>query len=149
MINYAFFSDKELKYLLEPLVFAEVSARRGHAAILPCVMRFKPPHYRVKWTKLEPSSRGVENIVLITNGHADKQYGSVGPRATLLRAHALDVSLRLSDLELEDDGSYRCELINGIDDESVIITLRIEGRTGWQIIIFLLFFNLMEKTNKL
>uniref|UniRef100_UPI003D9C8B8F hyaluronan and proteoglycan link protein 2 precursor n=1 Tax=Danio rerio TaxID=7955 RepID=UPI003D9C8B8F len=119
--------DKELKYLLEPLVFAEVSARRGHAAILPCVMRFKPSHYRVKWTKLEPSSRGVENIVLITNGHADKQYGSVGPRAALQRAHDLDVSLRLSDLELEDDGSYRCELINGIEDESVIITLRIEG----------------------
>lgn len=65
--------------------------------------------------------------MLITNGHADKQYGSLGPRASLRRAHDLDVSLRLTDLELEDDGSYRCELINGIEDERVIITLRIEG----------------------
>ncbi|XP_067304623.1 hyaluronan and proteoglycan link protein 2 [Pseudorasbora parva] len=118
---------KELKYLLEPLVYAEVTARRGRTGILPCVMRFKPLHYRVKWTKIDPPSQGVENIVLITNGHADKQYGSLGPRASLLRAHNLDVSLRLTDLELEDDGSYRCELINGIEDESVVITLRIEG----------------------
>lgn len=124
-----FFLDKgkELKYLLEPLVYAEVTARRGHTVILPCVMRFKPTHYRVKWTKIDPPSQGVENIVLITNGHADKQYGSLGPRASLRRSHDLDVSLRLTDLELEDDGSYRCELINGIEDESVIITLRIEG----------------------
>ncbi|XP_051574100.1 hyaluronan and proteoglycan link protein 2-like [Myxocyprinus asiaticus] len=119
--------DKELKYLLEPLVYAEVTARRGQAVILPCMMRFKLPHYRVKWTKIEPLSRGVENIVLITNGHADKQYGSIGPRASLQRAHDLDVSLRLTDLELEDDGSYRCELIDGIEDEIVILTLRIEG----------------------
>lgn len=124
-----FFLDKgkELKYLLEPLVYAEVTARRGHTVILPCVMRFKPPHYRVKWTKIDPPSQGVENIVLITNGHADKQYGSLGPRASLRRSHDLDVSLRLTDLELEDDSSYRCELINGIEDESVIITMRIEG----------------------
>ncbi len=133
--------DKELKYLLEPLVYAEVTARRGHAVVLPCVMRFKPSHYRVKWTKIEPPSQGVLNIVLITNGHADKQYGSVGPRASLLRAHNLDVSLRLTDLELEDDGRYRCELINGIEDESVIITLRIEGRTGWQYFTYIKYIH--------
>lgn len=130
-------NGKELKYLMEPLVHAEVTARRGHTVVLPCMMRFKPLHYRVKWTKIDPPSQGVENIVLITNGHADKQYGSLGPRASLLRAHDRDVSLRLTDLELEDDASYRCELINGIEDESVIITLRIEGRTAQQSVIIL------------
>ncbi|XP_057196596.1 hyaluronan and proteoglycan link protein 2 isoform X2 [Triplophysa rosa] len=119
--------DKVLKYLLEPPVYAEVTACRGHMAILPCMMMIKPAHYRVKWTKIEPLKTGVQNIVLITTGHEDKKYGSLGPRASLLRAHSLDVSLRLTDLELEDDGSYRCELINGIEDENVIITLRIEG----------------------
>ncbi|XP_039535680.1 hyaluronan and proteoglycan link protein 2 [Pimephales promelas] len=118
---------KELKYLMEPLVYAEVTARRGQTAVLPCMMRLKPQQYRLKWTKIDPPSQGVENIVFITNGHADKQYGSLGPRASLLRAHDLDVSLCLTDLELKDDGSYRCELINGIEDESVTITLRIEG----------------------
>lgn len=98
-------------------------------AVLPCMMKIKPAHYRVKWTKIDPLNQGVQNIVLITNGHADKKYGSIGPRASLLRAHSLDVSLRLTDLKLEDDGTYQCELINGIEDEKVIITLRIEGMT--------------------
>ncbi|XP_030639074.1 hyaluronan and proteoglycan link protein 2 [Chanos chanos] len=118
---------KKLHYLLEPLVCDEVTARRGENVTLPCVLRTKPSHFKVKWTKLEPTPRGVENIILITNGHAQKQYGVLGPRAHLRQKHELDVSLRLTDLELEDDGRYRCELINGIDDESVEITLRIEG----------------------
>lgn len=118
---------KKLKYLLEPPVDAEVTSPRGGNATLPCVLRFKPSHYNVKWTKLEPLRRGSENIVMITNGSAHKPYGLLGPRASLRKAHAMDASLRLSNLELEDDGRYRCELINGIEDESVIITLRIEG----------------------
>nr|XP_029499697.1 hyaluronan and proteoglycan link protein 2-like [Oncorhynchus nerka]XP_029499759.1 hyaluronan and proteoglycan link protein 2-like [Oncorhynchus nerka] len=118
---------KKLKYLLEPPVYAEVTSPRGGNATLPCVLRFKPSHYKVKWTKLEPLRRGSENIVMITNGSAHKPYGMLGPRASLRKAHAMDASLQLSNLELEDDGRYRCELINGIQDESVIITLRIEG----------------------
>ena len=39
----------------------------------------------------------------------------------------MDASLQLSHLELEDSGTYRCELINGIEDENVVISLRIEG----------------------
>lgn len=91
-------------------------------------MHTKPPHYRIKWVKLEPHQQGVENIVLITNGHAQKHYGTLGPRASLRGAHPLDASLRIVNLELEDDGQYRCELINGIEDESVEVTLSIEGR---------------------
>ncbi|KAJ8398417.1 hypothetical protein AAFF_G00426720 [Aldrovandia affinis] len=118
---------KKLRYLLEPPVYAEVTARRGANVTLPCLLQTKPPRYKVKWTKLEPLRRGVENIVLITNGQAQKGYGLLGPRASLRRAHPLDASLRINNLELGDDGRYRCELINGIDDESVFLTLRIEG----------------------
>lgn len=39
----------------------------------------------------------------------------------------MDASLQLSNLVLEDGGTYRCELVNGIEDENVVITLRIEG----------------------
>lgn len=39
----------------------------------------------------------------------------------------MDASLRLSRLQLEDGGGFRCELINGIEDENVVITLTIEG----------------------
>ena len=36
-------------------------------------------------------------------------------------------SLVIAGVRLEDEGRYRCELINGIEDESVALTLRLEG----------------------
>lgn len=84
--------------------------------------------YKVKWTKLEPEKVGPENIIIISNANGCKPYGHLGPRASLRKAHIMDASLQLSRLELEDSGAYRCELVNGIEDESVIITLRIEGK---------------------
>ncbi|KAG8009780.1 Hyaluronan and proteoglycan link protein 2 [Nibea albiflora] len=120
-------APKKLKYLLEPPVYAEVTGRRGDNVTLPCILRTKPSHYKVKWTKLEPERAGPENIIMISNGHALKPYGHLGPRASLRKAHGMDASLQLSQLELEDGGTYRCELVNGIEDESVAVTLRIEG----------------------
>ncbi|XP_057691120.1 hyaluronan and proteoglycan link protein 2-like [Corythoichthys intestinalis] len=117
----------KLKYLLEPPVYAEVVGRRGENATLPCILKFKPDHYKVKWTKLEPGRFGPENIVMISNAHAFKRHGRLGPRANLRRAHNMDASLQLGTLQLGDGGRYRCELINDIDDESVVVTLRIEG----------------------
>ncbi|XP_029929367.1 hyaluronan and proteoglycan link protein 2 [Myripristis murdjan] len=119
--------SKKLKYLIEPPVYAEVSGRRGENVTLPCILRTKPNHYKVKWTKLEPEHRGTENIVIISNGHTFKPYGYLGLRANLRKAHVMDASLQLSHLELEDGGRYRCELVNGIEDESVLVTLTIEG----------------------
>uniref|UniRef100_A0A8C8DHP1 Hyaluronan and proteoglycan link protein 2 n=2 Tax=Oryzias sinensis TaxID=183150 RepID=A0A8C8DHP1_9TELE len=118
---------KRLQYLLEPPVFAEVIGRRGENVTLPCILRIKPKHYKVKWTKVEPERIGLESIVMISNEKAFKPYGHIGQRASLRRAHAMDASLLLRHLELDDGGQYRCELINGIEDENVIITLRIEG----------------------
>nr|KAF6413275.1 hyaluronan and proteoglycan link protein 2 [Molossus molossus] len=43
------------------------------------------------------------------------------------RGHRLDASLVIAGVRLEDEGRYRCELINGIEDESVALTLRLEG----------------------
>lgn len=112
---------------MEPPVYAEVKARRGENATLPCVLRTVPSHYNVKWTKVEPLHTGAENIVLISNGHEVKHYGIWQSKASLRRMHALDISLRLTKLELQDSGLYQCELINGMDDESVNIALSIEG----------------------
>ncbi|XP_026172388.1 hyaluronan and proteoglycan link protein 2 isoform X2 [Mastacembelus armatus] len=117
----------KLKYLLDPPVYAEVVGRRGDNITLPCILRTKPIHYKVKWTKLEPERVGPENIIMMSNAHAFKPYGHLGRRASLREAHAMDASLQISHLNLEDGGTYRCELVNGIEDESVAITLRIEG----------------------
>ncbi|XP_071325800.1 hyaluronan and proteoglycan link protein 2 [Trachinotus anak] len=120
-------APKTLKYLFDPPVYAEVIGRRGGTVTLPCMLRTKPNHYKVKWTKLELEHIGPENIIMISNAHAFKPYGHLGQRASLRKAHAMDASLLLRRLELEDSGTYRCELINGIEDESVDITLTIEG----------------------
>lgn len=120
-------ASKKLKYLLEPPVSADVTGQRGDNVTLPCIIRTKPSHYKVKWTKIEPEKVGPENIIMIANAHAFKPYGHLGQRASLRKAHAMDASLHLGRLELEDEGMYRCELVNGIEDESVTITLRIEG----------------------
>ncbi|CAL8287727.1 unnamed protein product [Merluccius merluccius] len=119
--------QKKLKYLIEPPVYPEVIARRGENASLPCILQTKPSHYKVKWTKLQPDNPGPENIVLISNGYAFKLYGLLGPRVSLRNAHTMDASLHIHHLELQDGGRYRCELINGIEDESVFVTLRIKG----------------------
>ncbi|TMS10894.1 Hyaluronan and proteoglycan link protein 2 [Larimichthys crocea] len=60
-------APKKLKYLLEPPVYAEVIGRRGGNVTLPCILRTKPSHYKVKWTKLEPERAGPENIIMISN----------------------------------------------------------------------------------
>lgn len=116
---------------MEPPVYAEVKARRGENATLPCVLRTVPSQYKVKWTKVEPLHRGVENIVLISNGHEVKHYGTWQSKTSLRRKHALDISLLMTKLGLQDSGLYQCELINGIDDECVTIAQNIEG-TGMQ-----------------
>lgn len=108
-------------------MYAEVVGRRGENVTLPCILKTKPSLYKVKWTKLEPENAGPENIIMISNAHACKPYGHLGARASLRKAHIMDASLQLSRLELEDSGTYRCELVNGIEDESVVIALRIEG----------------------
>uniref|UniRef100_A0A5F9DH43 Hyaluronan and proteoglycan link protein 2 n=1 Tax=Oryctolagus cuniculus TaxID=9986 RepID=A0A5F9DH43_RABIT len=43
------------------------------------------------------------------------------------RGHRLDASLVIAGVRLEDEGRYRCELITGLEDESVALTLSLEG----------------------
>lgn len=120
-------APRTLKYLLEPPVYAEVVAPRGGNVTLPCILRTNPSQYKVKWTKVEVDRVGRENIIIISNGRGCKKYGHLGPRASLRKAHILDASLELSGLELQDGGRYRCQLIQDLHDESVFISLRIEG----------------------
>lgn len=68
-----------------------------------------------------------ETLILITNGLHARDYGLLRGRASLRRGHRLDASLIIKNVRLEDEGRYRCELINGIEDESVALTLSLEG----------------------
>lgn len=112
-------------YLLPP-IHEVIHSRRGATATLPCVLGAPPPSYKVRWSKVEPGELQ-ETPVLITNGLQARGYGPLGGRARMRRGHRLDASLVIASVHLEDEGRYRCELINGIEDESVALTLRLEG----------------------
>ncbi|CAO2598689.1 Brevican core protein [Lemmus lemmus] len=112
-------------YLLLP-IHEVIHSRRGATATLPCVLGTSPPSYKVRWSKVEPGELR-ETIILITNGLHARGYGHLGGRASMRRGHRLDASLVIKNVRLEDEGRYRCELINGIEDESVALTLRLEG----------------------
>uniref|UniRef100_K7FQN0 Ig-like domain-containing protein n=1 Tax=Pelodiscus sinensis TaxID=13735 RepID=K7FQN0_PELSI len=101
-----------LQYLLEPLQEV-VQAQRGATVTLPCVLRARPPHYKVKWSKVEPAGL-LESVILITNGVQHKAYGPLGGRARLRRGGR---------------GRSRCQLVNGLEDESVSLTLQLEGKS--------------------
>lgn len=129
MIPFSAAAAGALRFLLEPPVYAEVVARRGESATLPCILGTEAGQFTVKWTKVEVEveQAGRENVIIISGGGACKTYGRLGARASLRKAHALDASLRLSRLELGDGGRYRCHLIHDLHDESVFVSLRIEG----------------------
>uniref|UniRef100_A0A8D1J1C3 Hyaluronan and proteoglycan link protein 2 n=1 Tax=Sus scrofa TaxID=9823 RepID=A0A8D1J1C3_PIG len=112
-------------YLLPP-IHEVIHSRRGATTTLPCVLGAPPPSYKVRWSKVEPGELR-ETPILITNGLQARGYGPLGGRARMRRGHRLDASLVIAGVRLEDEGRYRCELINGIEDESVALTLRLEG----------------------
>lgn len=103
--------------------------QRGATATLPCVLRALPRNYRVKWSKVEPANYG-ESIIIITNGLLHKNYGPLSPRVRLRHGHRYDASLTITDVALEDEGRYRCQLVNGLEDESISLTLHLEGELG-------------------
>ncbi|XP_020847166.1 hyaluronan and proteoglycan link protein 2 [Phascolarctos cinereus] len=112
-------------YLLPP-IHEVIHSRRGATVTLPCVLGTPPPSYKVRWSKVEPGDLR-ETLILITNGHHARGYGPLGDRARMRRGHRLDASLVITSVALEDEGRYRCELINGLEDESLALTLRLEG----------------------
>lgn len=115
-----------LQYLLEP-TNKVVQARRGASVTLPCILWVVPQNYKIRWSKVEPTEY-LEVAILISNGVHHKTYGPLGSRAHLKRSHRFDASLTISNLTLDDEGRYRCQLVNGLEDESVSLVLQLEGR---------------------
>ncbi|XP_028911286.1 hyaluronan and proteoglycan link protein 2 [Ornithorhynchus anatinus] len=121
------------RYLLRP-VREEVWGRRGGSATLPCMLGVAPPGgFAVRWSRVDPA-RASETLVLVLASRgsgpshlATRPYGALGARARLRRGHRLDMSLVLGPLELGDPGRFRCQLVLGLEDESVGLSLELEG----------------------
>ncbi|XP_030650036.1 hyaluronan and proteoglycan link protein 3-like [Chanos chanos] len=108
-----------------------VFAVRGSNVTLPCRYWYDPVlntprKIRVKWSWLPPSEEH-ESDVLVAIGHKHRSYGEFKDRAHLQQLHPGQISLLLTDVRLKDSGRYRCEVIDGLEDESATVDLELRG----------------------
>ncbi|XP_068814726.1 hyaluronan and proteoglycan link protein 3 isoform X2 [Struthio camelus] len=108
-----------------------VYSSNGANVTLPCHYRYEPDleakrKIRIKWSKLRDDYTK-EQDVLVAIGKTYVAFGDFQGRAWLQQAGRREASLVVSDLRLQDDGKYRCEVIDGLEDESDVVDLRLQG----------------------
>lgn len=114
---------------------SSVSATRGSSIILPCHFHYEPEiveprRTRVKWSLLpanNPADASAETEVMVAIGNRHRSYGSFRGRVRLRRLVPRDLSLVIDRLQVTDVGRYRCEVIDGLEDESVTVELKLRG----------------------
>lgn len=104
---------------------------RGGNITLPCSFHYEPKlsaprRFRVKWSKLHKDNTK-EKDVLVAIGLRHRSFGEYKGRVHLLQSAPHGVSLVITDLRLEDHGKYKCEIIDGLEDESGIVELELRG----------------------
>ncbi|XP_062985714.1 hyaluronan and proteoglycan link protein 1 [Elgaria multicarinata webbii] len=111
----------------------KVFSRRGGNITLPC--KFYRDHassdsgshkIRVKWTKLT-SDYLKEVDVYVEMGYHKKSYGNYQGRIFLEKSSENDASLVITNIMLEDYGKYKCEVIEGLEDDTAVVSLDLEG----------------------
>lgn len=109
----------------------KVVSRRGGNATLPCKIQrdqsMAPNRkMRIKWTKLT-SDYLKEVDVFVAMDYHKRSYGSFHGRVHLQGSSPMDASLVITEITLEDYGSYKCEVIDGLEDGTVVVSLDLEG----------------------
>lgn len=120
----------------------KVYANRGDNITLPCRLEGLTNLFgnRIKWTKLEDDS--TETDVLMSMGFHKKKYGNFEGRVYLLEADDNDATLVITNLDLKDYGTYRCEIINGLNDKTVEVDLELQGNFSFFMLSHKYSFNL-------
>ncbi|KAI1235187.1 Hyaluronan and proteoglycan link protein 3, partial [Lamprotornis superbus] len=108
-----------------------VYSYNGANVTLPCHYRYEPDQgpkrkIRIKWSKLRDDYTK-EQDVLVAIGKTYMAFGDFKGRAHIRQASRHEASLVISDVRLKDDGKYRCEVIDGLEDESDVVDLRLQG----------------------
>lgn len=118
-ISFCFISDSGSRI--------KVYANRGDNITLPCRLEGQSSLFgnRIKWTKLEDDS--TETDVLISMGLHKRSYGNFQNRIYLLEMDDNDATLVITNLDLNDYGTYRCEIINGMNDQIAEVDLELQG----------------------
>ncbi len=110
----------------------KVISQRGGNATLQCKFNRDPssppnPKLRIKWTKLT-SDYLKEIDVFVAMGFHKKSYGRFHGRVHLQDAGKNDASLVITDITLEDYGKYKCEIIDGLEDDTAVVLLDLQGK---------------------
>lgn len=108
-----------------------VYSYNGANVTLPCHYRYEPDmgpkrKIRIKWSKLRDDYTK-EQDVMVAIGKTYVAFGDFKGRAHIRQASRHEASLVISDVRLKDDGKYRCEVIDGLEDESDVVDLRLQG----------------------
>lgn len=121
-------------HLLVEAEQAKVFSHRGGNVTLPCKFFRDPTAFgsgthkiRIKWTKLT-SDYLKEVDVFVSMGYHKKAYGGYQGRVFLKGGSDNDASLVITDLTLEDYGKYKCEVIEGLEDDTAVVSLDLQGK---------------------
>ncbi|XP_026869616.2 hyaluronan and proteoglycan link protein 3 [Electrophorus electricus] len=104
---------------------------RGSNVTLPCRFWYEPPlnsprSVRVKWS-WSPITGDREVDVLVAIGHHQRSFGDFKNRVYLQHDLPGDTALVITNVSMSDTGQYRCEIIDGLEDESVTVDLELRG----------------------
>ncbi|XP_051501501.1 hyaluronan and proteoglycan link protein 3-like isoform X1 [Myxocyprinus asiaticus] len=108
-----------------------VFAMSGSNVTLPCWYWYEPPvsgprQVRVKWSWF-PSPEAQESDVLVAIGDRQRSFRDFKDRVFLQQEAPGDISLIITHVNLNDSGQYRCEVIDGLEDESTTVDLELRG----------------------
>ncbi|XP_017308038.1 hyaluronan and proteoglycan link protein 1a [Ictalurus punctatus] len=109
----------------------QIFASPGENVSLPCHLNptdtftFGGLGNRIKWTKLKDADD--ETDVLIRMGFHKVTHGGFQNRVHLQEADENDATLIIKNVNLDDFGTYKCEIINGMDDIILEMELRMRG----------------------
>ncbi|XP_062399235.1 hyaluronan and proteoglycan link protein 1a isoform X2 [Sardina pilchardus] len=112
-----------------------IVATRGGNLTLPCRLHrtfgfnFGSTGMRVKWTKYN-EDLSQESDVFVSMGFHKKAYGNFQGRTFLQEADDNDATLIVMNVGLEDYGKYKCEVIDGMDDTVVELTVELQDSKG-------------------
>lgn len=123
----------------------KVIADLGANVTLPCrLMNKGTPSFghigiRVKWSKVE-DDEALNEDVLLSMGFHKNSYGSFEGRVFLEEQDSEDASITITDVSMDDMGTYRCEIINGMVDNVQEVVLEVLGDLTDGKSMFVLFF---------
>ncbi|XP_028851641.1 hyaluronan and proteoglycan link protein 1a [Denticeps clupeoides] len=111
------------------LVMFTIFTTHGSNISLPCTLTRHSGFstgMRIKWTKFS-RDKTMETDVLVSMGFHNMVYDSYQNRAFLREADEDDATLIITNVGLDDFGWYKCDVIDGMDDNTVLFSVELDG----------------------